>query len=259
MSRNTNEKAMVRGPRQNLKNKSSTGDSGREKPILKVSVRKSTKGNSYGALRLRIEKFPPDYNASPTYCCRRRFASGTATAITNQTFTLASGHDQFLEVINVAGLATCFVDMWRIKRIFVWCNNFEEHSTTVSILPVGADIDSNSFNDREAVFTCSSRGVALPGSMEISPSRNSPLGQWHETTTVNAAGGLFVMNCNYQGNLTDFGVITMDIEFDFVINMTGIANGYTIATATTTLGTLGGRQWASAGGGMNPLGVNVLG
>lgn len=249
---------MVRGPRQNLKHVGSKPN--REKTLVRLTAKKSTKGNSYGQLKLRIERFPPEFNASPTYSCRRRFTSGSTVAITNQTFTLASGHDQFLNVINVAGLAACFVDMWRIKKIFVWCNNYLEHGTSVSILPVGADIDSNSFNDREAVFTCSSRSEAVPGCMEITPKRSSPLGQWHETTTVNASGGLFVMNCAYQGNSTDFGVITMDIEFEFVENMTGIANGYTVATATTSLGTLGARQWASGGGaGMNPVGVNILG
>jgi hypothetical protein len=206
---------------------------------------------------VRSPVLPFNYNASPTYTCHRRFRTSDTIQVVNQQFTIANGHDQFLNVINVAGLANCWVDMWRIKKIYVWCVATFSHSTLVFILPAGADIDSNSFNDREQVFTCQARSEAFPGHMCVEPSTSSPLGSWHETTTVNAAGPLFTINIGNTGAAsTQYDTTTMDIEFEYVVNMTGVANGYTVATTTTSLGTLGVRNIST---GLLAYGVNVLG
>ncbi len=186
-------------------------------------------------------RFPPMFDDTPLRCCRRRFVSAENVAITNQNFTLSNGHRQFLVVTDTAGTAVCWVDVWRIKSVSVWCINYVDNATTVTIRPLSTDLDTNNYNDREATYSCSSRSEAEPGSMKIVPARDTPLGSWHKTSTVNATGVLFGLNVNYGGASSgNWATVTIDIEFEYVENMVGSPQGYSVSTSTLTPGTLGG-------------------
>lgn len=198
-------------------------------------------------------EFPPVRNFAKKDIQVRRFIQNAA--VTNQAFTLANGHDQFLVVTNVAGNAVPYVDSWRIKRIDVWCISEANFSTNVTISAVGTDLTSNMRNDPERIWQCTSRSVSDPGHMSIVPSKNLPLGSWHFTSTTNFAGSLFQMSVGGGGGVSNFRC-TMDITFETLINYVGLPLGYGVVTSTTTLGTVGGRGILS---GFILQGINNLG
>jgi hypothetical protein len=198
-------------------------------------------------------QFPPDRNFGPTVRAIRRF--NQSGAVTNQGFSLADGHNQFLVVTQVAGNATCYADCWRIKKIFVWCISQDNFVSHVTITPVGTDIDSNMYNDKEQIYQCSSRSVSEPGHMCIVTAPDKPLGSWHFSSNVNTAGVLFQMSVGVNAGSSD-NRVTMDIEFEYIPNLVGLPLGYGVVTATTTLGALGGRNVLSN---MTLVGVNNLG
>jgi hypothetical protein len=168
-------------------------------------------------------------------------------AITSQNFNLSQGHRQFLVVTDTAGTAVCYVDVWRIKSISVWTINYVDNATTCEVRPLTTDIDSNSYNDREATYSCSSRSEAQPGAMKIIPATDTPLGSWHKTSTVNSSGTLFNINVNYGGASSgNWATVTLDIEFEYVLNMAGGPQGYSVSTGTLTPGTLGGANLFSS-------------
>jgi hypothetical protein len=202
---------------------------------------------------IRSSGYPPDRNfASITRLTRRFVQNGS---ITNQAFTLANGHDQFLVVTNVTGAAVSFVDAWRIRRISIWAISQGQSATSMTLTPTGADVSSNNFNDREAIYHCSSRSTAEPACMIIKPSPLAPMGSWHFTNNINAGGALFQVLVNVNGASTNTGV-TMDIEFEVGYNWVGSPLGYTVITATTLPGIIGGRNIL---GGFSLLGINNLG
>lgn len=197
---------------------------------------------------------PLVFNQSPALTAKRRFVQNGA--VSNQAFTLANGHDQFLVVTNSAtGGAVCYADCWWIKKIELWAISEGNLPTTATITPVGADLDSNMFNDREQAFVIQSRSTADPAYMKIVPKRNSPLGGVHFSSNVNVAGTLFQCNIGTSGGSSNFRC-TMDITFGYVLNLVGLPLGYGVVTATTTLGTLGARGILS---GFQPSGINNLG
>jgi hypothetical protein len=204
-------------------------------------------------------RFPPSFNAIPTYQVRRRFVSAENVAVTNLTWTLARGHSVFLIATDTSTLVP-YVDMWRISRVSVWTINYVDNATTATLYPVGTDIDSNSFNDRERAFTCSSRSEAQPGYMSIVPARDTPMGSWHKTSTVNNAGSLFVFNVDYGGASSgNWATVTMDIEFDFVPNWFGGPQGFTASVAATAVtGTLYSRSWPATTSAMLVQNVNTI-
>jgi hypothetical protein len=198
--------------------------------------------------------FPPDYNLAPTRRCWRRY--NQSGAVVNQAFSLANGHDQFLVVTNSGtGAAVPYVDCWRIRTVRVWAISEANFTTHVTITPVGADIDSNMYNDKEQIFHCSSRSQAEPGAMSIRTAPDKPWGSWHFTSNVNFAGTLFQVNVGINAGSSN-NRCTLDIEFEYVENYTGLPLGYGVVTATTTLGTVGGRNILS---GFTLSGVNNLG
>jgi hypothetical protein len=194
---------------------------------------------------------PPDYDATPVKRCIRRWTSRNNRAIVDEIFRLTEGHRQFLVVTVANTTAVCYADVWRIKSISIWCNNDVEDPTTVTLRPVTSDIDSNCFNDREASFSCSSRSEALPGHMKILPALDTPLGCWHKTSAVNATGSLFVINIDNGGASSgSWSTTTMDIEFEYVENLIGAPQGYSVTiSATASVGTLGGSDMFFPGGG----------
>jgi hypothetical protein len=184
-------------------------------------------------------RFPPPFNASPTYRRRQRWQSNETAAVLNN-FIIATGHYQF-KIHETTTTFTSYVEEWRIRKIWVWCTNYQDNSTTVSITPVGLDTDTNCFNDRDQVFTCSSRSEAEPGHMEITPARDTPLGSWHRTSTVNPNMALFTIAAEYGGASSgNWATITLDIEFEFMLNLVGNPLGYTGTTGATTVGLLSG-------------------
>lgn len=196
---------------------------------------------------------PPPLSLAKKEIQWRRFVQNAA--VTNQAFSLANGHDQFLVVTSTLGAAVPYVDSWRIRRIRIWALSVDNASTTVTVTPVGTDLTSNMRNDRESVWVISSRSASDPAFMEIKTSKSQPLGSWHFTSNVNFAGALFQMNV--QSNTSTVNTrVTMDIEFETITNYAGLPLGYGVTTATTTLGTVGGRSILS---GMLLQGVNNLG
>jgi len=91
--------------------------------------------------------------------------------------------------------------------------------------------------------------------MCIKASVDSPLGSWHKTSTTNFAGSLFILNINQNGG-TNNKVVTMDIEFEYILNLVGLPQGYTIAGAGLTAGTLGGAN--IMGSNMSLRDINIL-
>jgi len=205
--------------------------------------------------------YPPTYNAVPTYRATRRWTSNKTNPITSLSVTLASMHRQF-SVVSVANTtAIPYADVWRIRRISIWCMNSVEDPTTVTLVPVGTDTTDNNFNDREVVYECTSRSEARPGHMAIVPSASCPLGAWHKTSTVNSTGVLFVINADYGGaSAGDLSTVTMDIEYEFVENLYGTPQGYSFSLAGTySVGTMGGTNIPISIPALTLQGINILG
>jgi len=219
----------------------------------KSSKKSSTKFSLLGAILVSCPKFPPMHNLTSTRRCWRRYNQNAA--VTNQAFSLASGHQQFLVVTNVTGAAVPYVDCWRIRTIRVWAISEGNFATSVTITPVGADIDSNMYNDKEQIYNVISRSTAEPGCMAIRTAPDKPWGSWHFTSNVNFAGALFQMSVGVNGGASA-NRCTMDLEFEYVENFVGLPLGYGVVTATTTLGTVGGRTPMT---GMVLAGTNDLG
>lgn len=195
-------------------------------------------------------RFPPDLDYLRTKRTIRRWVSKDDVAILPGGFAILSGHDQFLVVTDLIGGCKCYADMWRIVAVRVWCNNYIENAVTCTIQPLGTDIDSNCFNDREAMFSITSRSESFPAHMEVIPARDTPMGCWHKSTTVNTSGVLFNFYAD-QGDTSsgNWANITMDIEFEYVENIVGGPQGYTRTSSIvpSTPGTLGGRNIMAGG------------
>jgi hypothetical protein len=267
MHSNVHLAAKVLGPRQNQEKTESKRLEGVPQQ-LSLGNRKKTKTKNSRPEKMSSEviqrlithlvkpqAYPPAFDSLPTRTCRRRWVSKKDVAIVSESFRLTEGHRQFLVVTVANTTAVCYVDCWRIKSISIWCNNDVEDATTVTIFPVTGDIDSNTFNDRESGFTCSSRSEAKPGCMKIIPARDTPLGGWHKTSTVNATGSLFTINVNNGGASSgDWGTTTMDIEFEYVENLLGSPQGYSVTiSAVASVGSLGGSDLFFPGGGASAM------
>lgn len=197
---------------------------------------------------------PKDRNFAPRREVCRRFVQ--SAAVVNQGFPLSGGHDQFLTVTNAGtGAAVPYVDSWRIKKIdlFAWGSS-DGFPTTVTLTPVGTDLSSNMLNDPEQIFSMTARSATQAKHMRITTSPSRPFGGWHFTSNVNPTGVLFQLNIG-SGAGTQRNVV-MDITFEIVENLAGSPLGYGVITATTTLGTIGGRNPIS---GFTLNGVNNLG
>lgn len=211
----------------------------------KRSKKQSLTGNRLRTALVACPDFPPPFDALRTRIVKRRWNSAENVAISSQGFTLGQGHSQFLVVtatgVNDTGVP--YVDCWRIKKVSIWCNNSDENSTTVTVQPNAIDIDSNCFNDREGMYTCSSRSASEPGQMAIVPAPDTPMGCWHRTSSVNSFGVLFYVDVDYGGASSgNWASVTMDIDFEVVENEVGNPQGFSRTTLSTghTLGTLGG-------------------
>jgi hypothetical protein len=222
---------------------------------LRASGRKPVNNNLPETHTSRVQSGQPkDRNFAPRREVVRRF--NQSAAVTNQGFPLSAGHDQFLTVTNSGtGAAVPYVDSWRIKKIdlFAW-GSTDGFPTTVTLTPVGTDVSSNMINDPEQIFSMTARSATVAKHMRIITSPSRPLGGWHFTSNVNPAGTLFQINIG-SGAGTQRNVI-MDITFEIVENLAGSPLGYGVITATTTLGTIGGRNPIT---GFTLVGVNNLG
>lgn len=202
--------------------------------------------------------FPPAYNAIPTYRVKRRFVSAEDVAISSSQFQLRHGHNQFMVATDSSTLLP-YAEMWRIRKISVWALNYVDNATTVTIFPTGTDIDTNNFNDRERAFACSSRSEAEPGHMAIVPARDTPLGSWHKTSTVNSTGSLFVINVDYGGASSgNWATVTLDIDFELVLNTFGLPQGYTRSVTGATVGTLYGADFPATSASLLLQSVNKI-
>jgi hypothetical protein len=202
-------------------------------------------------------KIPPQISLVKKDRCVRRFVSVTAT-ISNQAFLLSDGHNQFLTVTNVLGNAVPYVDSWRLKSITCFILGSESvgtaYNVSMVISPVAGDVSSNMFNSREEGHQITSAGPNVYASMKLKCGKRTPLGGWHFTSNVNPTGVLFQYNV-VSATPSVAQLITLDLEFETVTNLLGLPLGYGVVTATTTLGTVGGRNIS----GFALRGINNLG
>jgi len=203
-------------------------------------------------------KFPPRLNVAPIRTVTRRWISAEGVALSTATFTLQSGHRQFM-VETGTNVATPYVDTWRIKSVSLWTNAHEDNSVTVTFQALGTDTANNCFNDLQEIYECSSRSPSEPGHMKIIPSKDMPLGAWHKTNTVNGTGGLFEITANYGGASSgSWGGVTMDIEFEYIENIVGGPQGYTLSTVGISAGVMGGCNLFGGSANMLLQDINIL-
>jgi hypothetical protein len=215
MMSNQNQKAMVRGPIQNLRKQNGTARRG------SATVPKGGK----------IEKIPPRLLPNPIRKAIRRYS--TATSFSAQTWTQSTLYNQFLTVVAVSGNAISFADMVRIKRIKAWVFGM---GSDLVIQPTNADVN-NQFASPERTYTASCVSTAFPAVLVIKPNKvNDPLGGWKETNNVNFAEILLVLN--FAASTTG-GFLVLDFEYEYIENIVGGPNGYAVITSTTVLGTMG--------------------
>lgn len=225
-----NAKAKVRSPRQK---------------INQIRIETYSESN--------VTRLPPVRNFVRSEIEVRRFNQNAA--VTNQGFSLQNGHDQFLVVTSALGAAVPYVDSWRIKKIDIWATAaMDGTATSVTLSPVGTD-SSNMNNDPEQLFEVVGRSPTEPTHLCVVPSKVRPFGSWHFTSTTGFASTLFQINITNNTGANNTRVV-MDITFETRKNLAGLPLGYGATTATTTLGTLGGRNILS---GMALIGVNNLG
>jgi hypothetical protein len=218
----------------------------REKAVIKQLVGQAL---STHMRMLSVDNVPSRNFSRPRRVWRRWIQT---TAVTNQAFSLANGHDQFLVITTIAGAAVSYVDSWCIKKIVLSAAPLQGATCNVTLTPIGTDLTSNMRNDEEKIFSLNARSTAKLSCMEIIPAKDEPLGGIHFTSNVNFAGALFQINIQAA---TTNGV-TLDIEFEIVDNLAGLPLGYGTTTGTTTLGTIGGRNVMS---GFTLVGINNLG
>lgn len=221
------------------------------------SVKKELRDQETHMLKIRKCDGPPPLRAAPVLSCVRRFINN-ANTLTNQVFSLANGHDQFLTVVSTLGLAVSYADSWRLKMIKVYLagnsNLGTVTNTSFALSPVSTDLSSNMFNDKEAIYQIQSSSASETRCLKIKCGERTPLGGWHFTNGTNSAGNLFQMNA--VSSSPSIGQnITMDLTFDYVPNLAGLPLGYSVTTATTTVGTIGGRNIP----GFALRGINQLG
>jgi hypothetical protein len=188
------------------------------------------------------EMYPPQIDFIPSLTFKRRFrCSG---AISSTGFRLADGHNQFT-VATTSILGNCYLDMWRISKIEMW-TTLNSSGGTVSILPVAVDSNLNFYNEKIKEISDSSVSVDKPAHVVFKTNKNTPVGSWHWSTTANSTGILFNFVCPAE--------TIMDIQFEGVLNLTGIPNGYTRALSLATAGTLYAAAINSTT--MTPVGIN---
>lgn len=206
---------------------------------------------------IRGPRFPPDFCSDRTMRCIRRWQSAESVALAAQQFTIADGHNQFLHITSATTTAGCYVDSWRIRKISFWTINYVDNGTTVTFEPFTFDSANNTFVDREVVYVCSSRSEAEPGHMCIIPAKDTPLGGWHRTNTTNSTGVLFQLNVDNGGASSgNWATTTMDIEFEYSLNLYGGQTAYTKTVTAGTQGNMGGTNLFTLG--FLLQGVNTL-
>jgi hypothetical protein len=188
--------------------------------------------------------YPPPFTVNKPVMVKRRFISSATVAL---TWTLALGHQQFL-VATTAILANPIVDVWRVHKIEMWAPPSSATAAgIVSLEPIAAATTDNFMNDLAVILQDQTSSEDRMAHICFLTDRLTPTGSWHNTSTVNSAGQLFVTTC------TTGAVI--DITFEVVYNYTLLPNGYTVAVAGATAGTLYSK---SVSANLTSQGVNVI-
>lgn len=248
MYRKRNEKAKGEAPRQNLKNPQVVHH---RPPSLKLALE--------GGFKKIRDRQPPGEVSSPILQRKvlYRFASTLGTEF-NTDFTIADGHNQFL-MSNLASIASplySYVDCWRIKRIKFYVKaNEADKSARLVFTPVAIDAD-NFMTDINNAQVMTGDSSNLPHCYEYVPSKYHPCGSWHRTSTTNSSAILFIIG---NGPTVD-GNTFIEISFEYVLNTTGIPNGYTvIPSSVPTADTMYTGVWGdNTNAPYVPQGVNTL-
>lgn len=195
----------------------------------------------------------PPYVPDRVYQCVRRYIAGSTFSA---SMSLLEGHGQFA-VATSATTSASWVDCWRIRRIRVYARNEEAgHAVQVNIVPTGIDLNSNNFNTLPKHYDVESQSISSAMILEIKPGKNSPLGSWHRTNTVNSSGGVMLISTSTNGGTFDANTL-FEIEYDFQPNVSG---GLTTYSASGFSGLTIGALYCSplCGGLLQPLDVNIL-
>jgi len=187
----------------------------------------------------------PVINPQKIVRIHRRFQADSA--VIGGSFTLASGHQQFLVAISaVAGY--CMLDEWRLNKVTVYAPyNDTAQEGNVVLIPIGAELDSNYFCAPSVIMQDTTGSRDRVAMVSMTPKRNTPIGSWHVANTVNTTGTLFTMSCTA-------GAI-LDIEFDVLYNYAFPLSGYTTVIAAASIGTQYARSLMSS---LVPQGVNYI-
>lgn len=233
----------------------------RASPVLENRVSKNSQKQAFESelnlmLSNRFRTFKgmaPAYSPMKIDRCIRRF--GFTTNFSG-TFVISDGHGQFL-VGTSATTASTYIDMWRIRRLRVYCRNNEaDYSCQVQITPSGNDGSNNYINGVVKTFAVESQSSALAQILEIKPGLNQPMGLWHKTNNINPSGPLFSIACSSGGGSIDNNSL-LEIEFEYILNVFGAIQAYALTGLSgLTTGLLYG---AALGGGLLPaLDVNHI-
>jgi len=205
--------------------------------------------------QVRVMKgLAPAYVPDRVYKCVRRYIGGSTFSA---PMTLLEGHGQFA-VATSATTAVSWVDCWKINRIRVYARNDEGgHAIQVNVVPIGIDTGSNNFNTLPKHYDVESQSTSVAMILEIIPGKNSPLGSWHRTNTVNSSGGVLLISTSANGGGTLDANTLFEIEYGFQPNVSG---GLTTYTSSGFSGLTIGALYTSplCGGLLQPLDVNVL-
>jgi len=168
----------------------------------------------------------PEIVTSPTYLQYRRFINnGGAIA---GALAISDLLNQFC-VATTTVLVYPYVRAIRIKKIRLLSPVTQQGtSVTLSLLPVAIDTGNNSFNSVPELYVDTSASIDVPAYLSLTPSTKTPLGSWHFNTTVN--GNLLQITCPAG--------TTMDILFEYVLNLSALTPTYSRTISSGFAGTL---------------------
>jgi len=150
----------------------------------------------------------PEINTSPILQTYRRFVNNGG-AVNGELF-ISDLLKQFT-FATTAVLLAAYVRAVRIKKIRILAPvTTQGTSVTLKAMPFGYDAGQNCFSAVPEVILDTSASIDVPAYIDLSPSKETPLGSWHYATTVDLA--LLSIECP-PGS-------TMDILFEYVLAVT---------------------------------------
>ncbi len=174
--------------------------------------------------------FLPEIVISNRFTSTRRFVNNGG-AVSGQ-MTIQDLLNQFL-IATSTTVGYCYVRCVRIKKFRILSPvQTQGTSVTVSVQPYSVDAANNSFSAIPETYVDTSASIDIPAYISLKPSIETPLGSWHYNTTTNVNLMTLVAP---QGS-------TMDISFEYILNIANNASVYTATLAAAVVGTLYARN-----------------